>query len=142
MNTYKPFQRQSDKRWDYACENNGHIHPVGYCAPYREWWTNSPSSQEAIDAYKATADKHHSNGHATPDEAAECYRNYLLDHRLELKIENKHAQHKCDICGDWTNLYASVNKLSKWGLCEIHNTREQVDALFELTGDMVTWSSW
>lgn len=143
MNTYRVSERK-DGRFDFTCENDGRIWPVGYCAPYREWWTGDnpvPASQHRIDEYKATAHKHHAHGHATPQEAAACYREWQLDHKLNLGQESISEQRKCVVCGEWTNLSASV-ETQIWWLCEKHHNREEIEKLFTMDADTVIWSSW
>ncbi len=140
MNTYRVLQRK-DGRFDFTCENDGLIWPVGYCAPYREFWLNTPTSPGKIEEYKRTQHKHHGNGHATAQEAADCYREWMLDHRLLLGQESVNEQRRCEICGKWTNLQASVDT-KIWWLCESHCTREQVEKLYSISADTVIWSSW
>ncbi len=144
MNYYGPRQRESDKRWDYTCRNDGHIWPVGYCRKYEEWWVRFEEqfghrpNQDEIDRCIANQHKYHSEGHATDDEACACYREYLLDHHLRLGLECSDAQYKCKVCGAWTSLYAEVD-MRHWTLCEQHNNREEVEKLFGKVGEI--WSS-
>ena len=110
--------------------NDGHIWRVGYCQPYKEWG-DDPWIRESDRAdHVATKDKHHDDGHATAEEACGCYRQYLLDHHLRLKGAWENVQHKCEVCGEWTALYAAVD-YQTWNLCEQHNTLEVVDGLLE-----------
>lgn len=79
MNYYGARQRK-DGRWDYAVENNGNVRPVGYCHAYREWddaavnLTGIPADQPQVALAAQFKHKHHADGHATADEACECYR--------------------------------------------------------------------
>ena len=138
MNYYKARQRK-DGRWDYTCMNDGHILPVGYCSPYREpngeWYWN----QNSIKKYQAEKEFHHEDGHATEDEACECYRKYLLDTTLLLGHCSASTQHKCRVCDKWTNRYATVDGGHIYNLCEEHNNRVEVEKLFEAPGEI--WSS-
>lgn len=144
MNTYQALQRASDGRWDFTC--NGH--PAGYCRPYREWWlkdgelrTDMLISPQSIEDYKSTEHKHHGDGHATAEEAAACYREYLLDHKLQLMRKDSGSQRKCKVCGKWTNFWAQCDS-KIWHLCEEHNNREEVAKLLYISADTVIWSSW
>jgi hypothetical protein len=141
MNYYKARQRK-DGKWDYTCMNDGHIWPIGYCESYKqysvdEWWSRMITEEKRAD-HDRTADKHHVDGHASASEAEACYRQYLLDHCVRLKGVWE-QQSKCEVCGEWTQLYASVNNTSYFDLCEEHNTLEQVEKLFEGPGEV--WSS-
>ena len=81
-----------------------------------------PVREEEIQLTEATKDKFHADGHATADEACECYRQYLLDHRLILNAKWD-AQYKCKVCGEWTQCHASVGNTFYINLCETHNNR-------------------
>lgn len=137
MNYYGP--RETDGRWDYTCRNDGHIWPVGYCRAYKEFDTSIiPVSEAEQEEYRATAHKHHSDGHATEEEACECYKQYLLDHKLRFGTMSD-QQLRCKVCEEWTQNYAEVD-CQTWNLCDKHNSRETVEALMEAPG--VIWSSW
>ena len=140
MNYYKSRQRASDGRWDFSCRNNDHIYPVGYCSPYhepdpKEWYL----TENSIKKYQAERDKHHVNGHATEEEACECYRQYLLDTTLYLDGHSNDTQHKCKICDTWTNRYAQVDGTYMYHLCDCHRTRAIIETLFKGVGEI--WSS-
>lgn len=136
MNYYAPRQRR-DGRWDYTRKNNNDIWPEGYCSKYTEWWIylekqGWPCNAEEKTCYEKHKDKHHTDGHATAEEASQCYRQYLLDHSLRLGEKcSEGERHRCKICGRWTQLYATVVNHSIWDLCEEHNNREEVEELFE-----------
>lgn len=136
MNYYDAKQRLSDGRWDYTCNNR----PTGYCRPYEEIDPQIiPVSESQLEEYRATAHKHHSHGHATEQEARECYREYLLDHSLSLGRKMSNQQLKCKSCGEWTQGFAEINN-EIIVLCDQHNNRPTVETLFEAPG----WScsSW
>ena len=139
MNYYASRQRK-DGRWDYTCRNDDFIYPVGYFSKYREpdpkdWiWTNPAS----ITKYQAEKPFHHEEGHATKEEACQCYTKYLMDTALYFGNADD-AQHKCKICGEWTTGYAQVDNGSMYDLCDKHKTREVVETLFETVGEI--WSS-
>lgn len=124
MNYYEPKKRL-DGRWDYT--RNGA--PTGYCCEYRDIDPKFATDAQ-IEQYRATAHKHHTSGHETELEARECYKEYLLDHGLNLDREMSHAQHKCRVCGEWTSKFAEIgNQLIV--LCEQHNNRGEVEKIFQ-----------
>lgn len=136
MNYYEPKQRAKDRRWDYT--RNGA--PTGYCREYRELDSKLfPISEAEKEEYRGTAHKHHTNGHANELEARECYKEYMLDHKLRLNGTMANEQRKCQVCGEWTQKFAELG-ISIFTLCDKHNNREEVDKLFE-PPDMI-WSSW
>lgn len=137
MNYYKARQRQTDGRWDYTVGNDGHVRPVGYCGKFSDKYPFHVS-EEYLNEIRATAHKHHTDGHATAEEACECYRQYLLDHHLRLKGDWKDTQHQCEACGAWTSLYAEID-MRYYNLCEQHNNLEEVEKRFEAPGEI--WSS-
>lgn len=134
MNYSDARQRQSDGRWDYT--TNGH--PVGYCREWRDWdEVTRALSPAAYAQYVADKDKYHSHGHATEDEARECYRDYILDHQLRLNLVNSGTQSKCEICGEWTQKYAML-PFQIFKLCDLHNNREEVEKLFGTVGQIIS----
>jgi hypothetical protein len=126
MNHFVALQRL-DGRWDYSCNR----HPWGYCAAFREpkegFWT-----PKAIAEHTATKDKHHTGGHATKEEAEACYKEYLLDHQLQLDREDKDQQMKCKVCGEWTTKFAMLGGYTLWHLCDRHRNREEVSKLYNI----------
>ena len=132
MNYYAARQRK-DGRWDYTCKSDGYISPIGYCSPYREpkvdewFWT-----PESIKGYQAQKEFHHSDGHATAEEACKCYKKYLLDTTLRVDCENEDVQYKCEICKAWTTHYAIVDGSDTYHLCDEHRTKEIVESLFSV----------
>jgi hypothetical protein len=145
VNYYRARQRK-DGKWDYTCRNDGRIWPVGYCAEYNEDFSNLGMGEVYQDwfaedykrKYAPTQDKHHTCGHDTAEEACECYKQFLLDHNLRLKIQSSDTQRKCEVCGEWTQLYAELD-CQMWNLCEVHNTREVVESLFEVFEICSSW---
>ena len=143
MNYYKPRQREFDFRWDYTSMNDGHVTPVGYCRPWRDWdEATKKLSPTEYERYVADKEKYHDHGHATAQEAANCYRNYILDHGLTLNHKDSNAQHKCEICGEWTQGFAILNNTNLYMLCDLHNNRESVETLYTLSADTEIISSW
>lgn len=142
MNHYCARQRQSDKKWDYTCANSGQVYPVGYCCEYRPFRDEDKDWMGVTEAYEslcvANAHKHHVGGHDTPEAAAECYRQYLLDFRLRLDGEQKDEQRKCEVCDAWTTRYAIID-MHVFVLCDDHRTREHVEELMPEVGE--SWES-
>ena len=142
MNHFTARQRESDKRWDYTCRRDGIAWPIGYCAGWREPQPGLMTPGQIKDwLEKAMPHMHkfHTDGHASAEEANECYKQYLLDFDLRLDGDHQNVQHKCKVCGVWTSKYASVGS-SAWSLCDEHRTREHAEALFGPMGE--SWSSY
>ena len=143
MNYYAARQKEGG-RWDYTCMNDGRIWPIGYCMPYKEWWIDLKEKigyetrPEDIAKYQSHQSQYHADGHATAEEACECYRRYVLDHKVRLNRSWDGGQFRCQVCGEWTQLYADIDHRAI-NLCEKHNTQEQVELLFEEIGEI--WSS-
>jgi len=108
---------QPSGKWHFTCQNKrvngGEPYPVGYCRG------GCP-------------------GHDTPEEAAEHYKQYQLDTMLRLDGFTKNQQHKCRVCGAWTQHFAEVD-MHIFNLCDDHRTREHVAGLFEASTEM--WGS-
>ncbi len=150
MNYYKASQRK-DNQWDYTCQNDGHIWPVGYCSmrPLKDCEQESVPwlPKEAWDKYKleilARKEKYHDHGHATPEEACNCYKEYMMDTSLRLyiptpeQLESMDTQHKCEVCKDWTSCMAELDH-QHWHLCQKHLNRETVEKLYSVAE---CWSS-
>ena len=144
MNSYDARQRKDDDRWDYTCQNDGHTHPVGYCAgwPGDRRGTTPIFSDEAwsyfLEKLKPFKEHYHTDGHATAEEACECYRRYLLDNRLEFRAHGV-AHYPCRVCGALTNCHAEVD-FQMFHLCDEHRNKEEVEKLFPKVGQ--SWSSY
>lgn len=79
-------------------------------------------------------------GHLTATEACAHYREYLLAERLRFDVVCAgDVQHKCEVCGTWTQVGADIIDHHNWWLCPKHQTREVVDRLFGAVG--ATWSN-
>jgi hypothetical protein len=167
MRTEKALQRQKDDRWDYCTvSSKGHCRPMGYCAGWREYQSGElglPDDQiEKLNEFKQQfKGSYHTDGHATRDEAEECYKKYLIDQRLRLDGHMPDTQKKCQspahweallemkpherdpeavLCGEWTQGYATVDgDTHRFYLCDEHRTRECVDLL--MPSPAVTWTS-
>lgn len=141
MNVYRVLPRL-DGRYDFTMTTDDHTSPVGYCRAWREWGDDLKKlSPAAWERYVANREKYHGHGHATPQEAADCYRQYLLDSHLRLMRENPDVQNKCLVCGAWTSHYAALEG-HRYHLCPEHNTREQVEARLTITADTEIVSSF
>lgn len=112
MNYYQASQLQKGG-WHYTCTNDGKTWPVGYCAQH--------------------------SGHASKEEAQDCYRMYLLDNYLQLRsMEIEGSQEPCRICGKMTNLVAEIATVTQYVLCEDHQTEEDVAKLFSSVGSIMS----
>ena len=104
---------QSSGLFHYTAQNDDRIFPVGYCA-------------------QGCA------GHATPEEAREHYRLYLLDNARydgELLSEKR----KCETCGEWTQTYASIPlNMETHILCDEHCNRETLDTVMHRVGQIIS----
>lgn len=100
--------------WHFTTKSNGVVVPIGYCSEHE--------------------------GHATEQEARECYKRYVLDHRLSLDPRlDATSQHKCKVCGAWTTGMALVDEHAMFSLCDEHRTREHVAELYEAPSEI--WST-
>lgn len=136
MNHLAPRQRRTDGRWDYTM--NGH--PWGYCRAYEpipvEGGAVPPQwAQEWNAKIEPLRDKFHTDGHATRQEACDCYARYLLDTHAfycDQEPENARQQQKCQVCGAWTACSAQVGGYHYFILCPTHCNRECVAGLLEI----------
>jgi hypothetical protein len=136
------LMQRKDGRYEFAQIGSDGVRPVGYCAPWMNWpkdWQERMRLK--YDQYVAERDRYHTDGHETPEEAAACYKRYVLDHELDLTRVNSDAQYKCVVCGEWTQGYARVGWTRQYALCDQHRTREQVELLYEITPDTEFWIS-
>ena len=107
--------RQGDPRglWHYTAQNDDRIFPVGYCA-------------------QGCA------GHATPEEAREHYRIYLLDN-AQYDHTMHQEQRKCEVCGSWTQGYASIPlNMEQHILCNEHRNRETLDRVMHRVAQIIS----
>lgn len=135
MNHSCAMQRK-DGRWVYT--RNGR--PWGYCQEYAQIPADAkylPAKMIAehnakMEPLKA---KFHTDGHATEEEACECYKRFLLDTQLRLaksEPENASQQNRCRVCGKFTACYATVGPYRMFILCPEHQTRECVASLLKV----------
>lgn len=121
---YDSARQRTDGRWDYTTNS----HPIGYCSgwtwnetydPKKEWAYGSEDHwQKSKIKAEASKDKYHTGGHATAEEACECYKNYQLDNHLQLDRKSTNTMHKCKVCGTYTESMASVGFWQLYHLCD------------------------
>ena len=76
----------------------------------------------------------------TKAEALAKYRQHLLNQYQIFTSDD--SQHKCAVCGKWTQTYATIHQIGKhWWLCSEHANDEEVDRLFTLSPDFEIWES-
>lgn len=119
MNYYGPLELMKDGvgsgLWHYTRTHNDITIAVGYCAE------NCP-------------------GHATPEEAREHYKQYMLDTALDLNTgTDTKAQHPCEICGGWCQTYATVGGMPAWYLCDAHRTKEGVASIYRVGNEISSY---
>lgn len=135
MNYLKARQRESDKRWDYTQMNDGRVWPIGYCGGWREYTPEQRKTFGMNDEYMAELEtrraKYHKDGHATPEEACACYKEYQLDTALSFGDQSS-RQEKCLVCGEWTQKCAHIGGWESYVLCEKHANREEVAKLYNV----------
>lgn len=136
MNYLSARQRRDNGRWDYTY--NGC--PWGYCRAYSPIPEDGKIMPPEIarrenEKMAPLIGKFHDDGHATEEEACECYKQYLLDTRLHLITEepaSASSQHRCEVCKKFTACHASVGPYRMFTLCPEHQTREQVEKLLKV----------
>ncbi|MCK9558274.1 MAG: hypothetical protein M0R50_09580 [Candidatus Cloacimonetes bacterium] len=124
MNYYQPREIIRDKKpcglYHYTCRNDDQIWPVGLCAE------DCP-------------------GHATPEEAREHWREYLIQGIQFDKITHEWPKDKCQVeeCNEQATMIGStknepgrfIHKL----LCDKHATSEEMSKFIDACD---TWSSY
>lgn len=136
MNYLCALQRKSNGRWDYSRNSV----PCGYCRRY----VPIPEDGKVVPIEIASAENarmlplignFHVDGHATKEEACECYKRYLLDTRLRLRPEepaDASQQNRYEVCRKFTACHASVGPYRMFMLCPEHQTREHVASLLKV----------
>jgi hypothetical protein len=136
MQHFAARQRNADQRWDYTCRTGqGAVHPVGYCMPY-SWIDPDKSSaillsEEDKEKIRQSKDKHHSDGHATQEEAEQCYKNYLLDMRTFYDSKIQRQMLPCEVCGVFTQRAVSIDGWTHI-LCDDHANRGGVSSILSV----------
>ena len=127
MTYYRPLKRAIDGRYDYTCTIDGHSYPVGYCGGQRALDVQEDELPEEVRS------KFHETGHATPEEACECYKQYLIDTSLRFGTFSN-QQFRCRVCEAWTETYAQMGP-EVWPVCKEHSTKEAMETLFTARRD-------
>jgi hypothetical protein len=100
---YLYARRRPDDRWEFVSDCNGQVNAVGYCI-----WGHS---------------------HATEKESRACYRQWLLDHKTNLRGRTPGRRDPCVECGTLTDRYAAVGHWVR-ALCDRHCTRPVVEKIY------------
>jgi hypothetical protein len=131
MQHKQALQRSTDGRWDYTSGRT----PIGYCHEYSDPMENNPFNlywpQDQIDAVRNNKHKYHTDGHATKEEACDCYKEYTLDHHYHIG-KDSNSQHKCQVCKEWTQNIIHAGMYQIFILCDKHANREEVSKLLEI----------
>jgi len=115
MNYRQPKQRKDDGKWQFCCANGTGSWPEGYCA------TNVCR-------------------HDTAEEAAACYRRWLVEQKSEEAFGQLDVQRKCVLCGDWTSRTIMVRGKIYSGYCEKHTLREAAEhAVRDFYSETSSW---
>lgn len=142
-------------KWHYTLANSRTgTHAIGYCAPYDACpagcylgkvhdGAGGGVTCETCGARGVVELGEPCPGHDTPEEAAEHYRQYLLDKRLRFVDDRPEAnvQTRCVAagCGAWTSGGVWIAGWVNFALCADHRTREAVSALYATVGE--SWES-
>lgn len=153
MNYAKPRQRETDKRWDYTNSRDHLCWPIGYCGgwmwpePGKADFPGGFGSRESYETYHKTIsqfrEKYHRDGHATAEEAAECYRQYQLDNDLKFntgKLQNEQQKCEAEGCDAWTQDISQITWMNMFPLCKDHQNRESVEKIFKVSTEVVIHS--
>ena len=96
--------------WHFTKMRDGQIWAVGYCAEHE--------------------------GHATKEEAQECYRKYILEREVS---QGRLAEwHSCFVCGAPSKNCVEVGGLKLLILCDEHNTTQQIEKLTPRFEEMIS----
>lgn len=159
MRHYAARQRADSLRWCYTVDYGGLIQATGYCAgDFDTLWPEPPEDAESLlpptgffgwdeyrkwrEKYSSYRDKFHGDGHATADEAQACYREYLLDHRVNYDLAGRATtQHSCQHlgCDGWTHRAVLLDNTHFFWLCDEHRNRNEIAALAPAVGE--SWAS-
>lgn len=113
---YQPLQRVTDGRWNMtvSSDEENWTHTIGFCCgKFDQVWKPYSGDSDSLawptqEAYEAERARHaaharfyHDNGHATADQALDCYRRYdVLLHRREYFEQD--VKKPCVVCNTWT----------------------------------------
>ena len=131
-----------ERRWFYTTKAGGHTWAIGYCAgppdPDGGQLIGLAFWEQWLKQCEPFKDKFHDDGHATAEEAAECYRQHLLDLRSRYDV-TLGDYNPCLECGELTNKAAQVEGWHTFRLCALHLTPEVVAKHFEVLGESWEW---
>lgn len=121
-------------KFHYTLMRDGVTVPVGYCAGWQPWLEGPDPESKVPEAILDTARKRlapfkakfHTEPHASPEEACECYRQFMLDTQANYDHKLTDEQRKCQVCGEWTSSLASVGGVVFVALCDAHRNRENL----------------
>lgn len=147
MNYYAPREiigsdGKGSGRWHYTCHNKrigtfavGHCSPTELCPAcgHRAWPPDfEPMKCDICGGTGIVQKANPCPGHSTPEEAAEHYRQYLLDHATYDLACVPTEQHRCQAegCFRWTQKAADVRHTGgMFFLCDEHRNRETLEKL-------------
>ena len=112
-------------------------YPTGYCiGSFDEKYPEDPKDGTRAELWKQLrdsllprAEKYHSCGHATAEEALACQRDYDLDLLVRLDCEDE--LRRCVVCEGWTHRRIAAGNLGYTALCPTHDTREIADRILK-----------
>lgn len=132
--------------WFYSRMDDKVITPVGYCAGWREWTPEQLRMQfdEAMavmvlrdqEQLRLFKHKYHTTGHATDQEARDCYKEYMIDNCVTLDHKLAERRDHCMACSELTDGYAQVGTLATFVLCDNCRNRVEIAKLFKVTETM------
>lgn len=125
MNKRAPRERHNERLegigiWDYTNEeDSGRTYPIGYCCAWVEHKNiTDPDAREYYNLRRRHKDKYHIAGHKSAEEAAACYKQYLIDN--EIMVADYEPEAPCNECGKDTIKLLYVNNWPTFRLCEKH----------------------
>jgi RecJ-like exonuclease len=125
------------------------VRAVGYCSP----WEICPDCKDKLP-HQAEAQncqlcqgkgliksEHPCPGHATPEEAEEHYKQYLLDHSEFYSKTKEWPKDKCNVakCENEGTIYGRMGN-NDYLLCDLHATKEALSDVYGQVGQI--WSSY
>lgn len=132
---YMPRQRKSDMRYDYtvSSDEEGWAYPTGYCGGWRDpeeynkkYGAMGGFSASEIEKTRAHRQNFHEDGHATAEEAEECYLNYQLD--FDVRWSEVEPSRKCAVaeCAELATWVARMEPFHRFFFCPAHQTRDDL----------------
>lgn len=131
--------------YHYCVNHRNDVYPIGYCSP----WTSCPACLgkgsfplkdcSLCGGRGLIAVETPCPGHSTKEEAYEHYRQYLID-KAKFTGELEDTQHRCEICGEWTQKLAEIPGHIIWHyLCDLHCNRAGLSEVLPKVGE--SWAS-